>query len=44
MEDCWFVTSKYEISEQDKTKGKALRVYTLTDKLADVKVKLKKEL
>jgi hypothetical protein len=26
----WFVTSKYEISEVEKTKGKALRVYTVS--------------
>jgi hypothetical protein len=38
------VTSKYEISEQQKLKGKALKVYTATDKVADVKAKLKKEL
>jgi predicted ArsR family transcriptional regulator len=39
-----FVTSKYEVSEEPKTKGKALRVYTVTDKVADVKKKLKKGL
>jgi hypothetical protein len=39
-----FVTSKYEISDQDKTRGKALRVYTATDKVAEVKAKLKKGL
>jgi len=44
LEDQGFVTSKYEISEQDKTKGKALRMYTATDKVADVKAKLKKGL
>lgn len=45
LEDKGFVTSKYKVSEDDpKTKGKALRVYTVTDKVADVKAKLKKEL
>jgi DNA-binding transcriptional ArsR family regulator len=44
LEERGFVTSKYEISEQEKTKGKALRVYTVTDKVADVKTNLKKGL
>jgi hypothetical protein len=39
-----FVTSKYEISEGPRSKGKALRVYTATDKVAEVKAKLKKGL
>ncbi len=39
-----FVRSKYEISELPKSKGKALRVYTITDKVADVRAKLKKGL
>jgi F420-dependent methylenetetrahydromethanopterin dehydrogenase len=38
------VTSKYEISEEPRAKGKAIRVYTMTDKVADVKAKLKKGL
>jgi hypothetical protein len=38
------VTSKYEISELDKSKGKALKVYMVTDKVADVRAKLKKGL
>jgi DNA-binding transcriptional ArsR family regulator len=42
LEERGFVTSKYEISEQDKTKGKALRLYTVTDKVTEVKAKLKK--
>jgi DNA-binding PadR family transcriptional regulator len=44
LEERGFVTSKYEISDQDKTRGKALRVYTATDKVAEVKAKLKKGL
>ena len=44
LEDQGFVTSKYEISEQPKLKGRATRVYTATDKVAEVKAKLKKEL
>jgi hypothetical protein len=36
--------SKYEISEEPRANGKALRVYTATDKVADVKAKLKKRL
>lgn len=42
LEDCGFVTSKYVISELDKSKGKALRVFTVTDKVAEVKAALKK--
>jgi hypothetical protein len=38
------VKSRYELSEQPNSKGKALRVYTVTDKVADVKAKLKKAL
>jgi hypothetical protein len=38
------VTSRYEISELDKSKGKALRVYTVTDKVADVLSELKRQL
>jgi hypothetical protein len=38
------VRSKYVISELDKSKGKALKVYTVTDKVADVKAALKKNL
>ncbi len=41
LEERGFVKSKYVISELDKSKGKALRVYTATDKVADVKAKLK---
>jgi hypothetical protein len=38
------VKSKYEISERPRSRGKALRVYTATDKAAEVKAKLKKGL
>jgi predicted transcriptional regulator len=44
LEDRGFVTSRYVISELDKSKGKALKVYTVTDKAADVRAKLKEEL
>ena len=44
LEDSGFLTSKYEISEEKKSKGKALRKYTVTDKVANVKDELKKEL
>jgi len=44
LEERGFVTSRYEISEGPKAKGKALRVYTTTDKVAEVKAKLKKGL
>ncbi len=42
LEDKGFVTSKYEISEEPKAKGKAIRLYRVTDKAADVRAKLKK--
>jgi len=38
------LASNYVISELDKTKDKAIRVYTVTDKVAEVKAKLKKGL
>jgi hypothetical protein len=38
------VTSKYEILEGPRAKGKAIRVYTVTGKVAEVKAKLKKGL
>ena len=44
LEDKGFVTSKYMVSEQDKMKGKALRMYTATDKVGEVRAKLKKGL
>jgi len=44
LEERRFVTSKYELSEQPNSKGKALRVYTVTEKAAEVKAALKKTL
>ena len=44
LEESGFLTSKYEISEEKKSKGKALRIYTVTDKVAKVISELKKEL
>jgi len=45
LEDKGFVTSKYEISEEPKkAKGKALRMYTATDKVGQVIAELKKAL
>jgi DNA-binding transcriptional ArsR family regulator len=44
LEDKGFVTSKYEISEEPRAKGKAIRLYTVTAKVADVKAKLRKGL
>ena len=44
LEDCGFVKSRYALLQADKAKGKALRVYTATDKVADVRAKLKDEL
>jgi DNA-binding transcriptional ArsR family regulator len=42
LEDRGFVPSRYEISERPRSRGKALRVYTVTDKVSEVKAKLKK--
>jgi len=44
LEERGFVKSKYVISEQPKSKGKALKVHTVTDKVTEVKAKLKKGL
>jgi len=44
LEECGFVKSRYEISERPRSRGKAIRVYTATDKAAEVKAKLKKGL
>jgi len=44
LEESGFITSKYEVSEEKKLKGKALRVCTLTDKVAEVKAELKNDL
>lgn len=42
LEDCGYVKSRYAIVQADRSKGKALRVYTASKKAADVKAKLKK--
>jgi predicted transcriptional regulator len=44
LEESGFLTSKYEISEEKKSKGRALRKYTVTDKVANVISELKKGL
>jgi predicted transcriptional regulator len=44
LEEYGFLTSKYEISEEKKSKGKALRKYTVTDKVAKVISELNKGL
>ena len=44
LEERGFVKSKYALSEQPNSKGKAIRIYTATDKAAEVKAKLKKGL
>jgi DNA-binding transcriptional ArsR family regulator len=44
LEEQGLVTSKYEISEEPRAKGKALRMYTATDLVARVLYKLKKQL
>ena len=36
LEEYGFVTSKHEISEHPKSKGKALRIYWATDKVGEV--------
>jgi DNA-binding transcriptional ArsR family regulator len=42
LEEYGFVDSKYEISEQPKSKGKAIRKYWVTDKVNTVIAELKK--
>ena len=42
LEEYGFVDSKYEISEQPKSKGKAIRKYWVTDKVNSVISELKK--
>jgi DNA-binding transcriptional ArsR family regulator len=44
FEEHGFVTSKYEISEEHRSKGKAIRLYKATDKVVEVKAKRKKGL
>ena len=42
LEEHGLVSSRYEISEQPKSKGKALKIYWLTDKVDEVLSELKK--
>lgn len=42
LEEYGFVASRYEISEQPKSKGKAIRKYWVTDKVNTVISELKK--
>ena len=42
LEEYGFVTSEYEISEQPKSKGKALKKYSVTDKVEEVLSGIKK--
>jgi predicted transcriptional regulator len=42
LEEYGFVDSKYEISDQPKSKGKAIRKYWVTDKVKEVISELKK--
>ena len=44
LEEHGFVSSKYEISEHPKSKGKAIRKYWVTDKVKEVISELKKKL
>ena len=41
LEEHGFLSSKYEISEQPKSKGKAIRKYEVTEKVGEVILKLK---
>ena len=42
LEDSGFLTSKYEISNEKKSKGRALRIYKVTDKVDAVLSEFKK--
>ena len=42
LEDCGYVKSRYAILQPDESKGMLLRVYTVTDKVAEVRAKLRK--
>ena len=44
LEQYGFLQSKYEISEQPKSKGKAIRKYWVTEKVAEVIAAIKKNL
>lgn len=42
LEEYGFVTSRYELSEAPKSKGKAIRKYRVTDKVEEVIAEIKK--
>ena len=44
LEEYGFLNSNYEISEQPKSKGKAIRKYSMTGKVEEVISELKKRL
>ena len=44
LEECGFVNSKYEISENPQSKGKAIRKYWVTEKVNEVVAEIKKKL
>ena len=44
LEEYGFVDSKYEISEEPKSKGKALKRYWVTDKVEEVISEIKKNI
>lgn len=44
LEETGFVKSKYEISENPKSKGKAIRKYWVTEKVENVIANIKKKL
>ena len=44
LEEFGFVESRYEISENPKSKGKAIRKYWVTDKVSNVIEEIKKKL
>lgn len=44
LEEAGFVASKYEISEAPKSRGRAVRIYSVTDKVRAVIDKVKAEL
>jgi DNA-binding transcriptional ArsR family regulator len=44
LEECGFVNSRYEISQNPKSKGKAIRKYWVTEKVNEVIAEIKKKL
>lgn len=42
LEEYGFLTSKYEISDQPRSKGRSLRIYQVTDKVAKMHSEMKK--